>query len=91
MGGSWRREAGAVAMIEVFVMFKNFVIAYPMTENAMVASAFLTAWATRYPHAKIEETKIRRPINDEFGNAIPRMVTEFRVRIHENVPDDLRA
>jgi hypothetical protein len=83
--------SGAAEMIELFIMFKNFVVTYPMTENAMIASSYLAAWVTRYPHATIEEAKIRRPIADEFGNAIPRLVTEYRVRINENVPDDLRA
>jgi hypothetical protein len=78
-------------VIEVFALFKNFVVTYPTTENPMIASAYIGAWVTRYPHARIEETKVRRLVADDFGNDIPRQVTEIRIHINENVPDDLRA
>lgn len=78
-------------MIEVFALFKNFIVAHPVTESAMIASAYVHAWIIRYPHAKVAEAKIKRPIGDEFGNMIQRLVTEIRIHINENVPDELRA
>lgn len=78
-------------MIEVFALFKNYIVTHPVTENAMIASAYLTAWMTRYPHAIVDEARVKRLIPNEFGYEVPRQVTEIRIRINENVPDDLRA
>jgi hypothetical protein len=78
-------------VIEVFALFKDFVVTHAVTENPMIASAYVHAWVIRYPHARIEESKIKRAIADDFGNSIPRQVTEIRIRINENVPNDLRA
>lgn len=78
-------------MFEVFAMFKNYTIPYELTESSMIAQTYLTAWVTRYPHARIESENVKREVKDSSGSSWVRSVMTFRVRINELVPEDLRA
>jgi hypothetical protein len=65
-------------MTEIFVQFKNYLIAYPVAKTGTVAYARVTAWITRYPNAKVEEITTGP-------------VWAIKITINENVPDDLRS
>ena len=70
-------------MTEIFVQFApkpgdkvGYLITYPGIETGTVAYARVTAWLTRYPHAKVTE-KLGRVCSIKIEPGVP-------------VPDDLR-
>ncbi len=70
-------------MTEIFIKFDDYIITYPPCETGTVAYARVTAWLTRYPHAKVIE---------KFGRSERGAISyaQIKILVDEKVPPELR-